>query len=534
MKKYALFFAAATTVSVLLPEVPVRAQPSGPAGAIRVEPAPPQSGSAAIASDGLRQDGSSGPTPAGQPYLSGPNSVDRTWLLPVTDESRIVEDDRGPASETRAEGGPKPARQQDERPRYRDESNKSNGHILVRTTRFYPQPDIRRALSREEQIALTEYPADHRNRAALRSELRDFHFTETPLRDVIAQLKDMVQIPIQLDLKALEDQGVDLEAPITKDISGVELRSALRLILGDLDLTYLVKDEVLLITTKEKASENLIVRRYPMPSWIPVDEALIDTVQNVTGGPGAWADGGGIGAIRPGPGRSNSLIVSQTEEVHEEVVALLDEWMGDDLALLSAEHPPLPKTVPTRLYRILDESLIKDLPAKLTQLCNVALAERGDPEAKITVLGNRIVVQSRNRAFHIYTAELVQALNGEDVTTTESLFDPSRAEPDIDASQNYFQGGMGGMGGGMGFCWVAREVYGPHDPRWLVFRDWLSADAPSWLLHLYERHGQAFADWIHDRPLAKAAVRAAMDRVVEPRLAATGRGMFTITTETTR
>jgi hypothetical protein len=75
-------------------------------------------------------------------------------------------------------------------------------------------------------------------------------------------------------------------------------------------------------------------------------------------------------------------------------------------------------------------------------------------------------------------------------------------------------GGMGGMGGGMGgggFCWVAREVYGPHDPRWLAFRGWLSTDAPAWLQAAYGTHGEWFADWLHDKPAAKWAVRQALD-----------------------
>jgi hypothetical protein len=53
--------------------------------------------------------------------------------------------------------------------------------------------------------------------------------------------------------------------------------------------------------------------------------------------------------------------------------------------------------------------------------------------------------------------------------------------------------GIGGGGGGGGFCWVAREVYGVHDPRWLEFRGWLHADAPAWLREAYLAHGEAFA-----------------------------------------
>jgi len=83
-------------------------------------------------------------------------------------------------------------------------------------------------------------------------------------------------------------------------------------------------------------------------------------------------------------------------------------------------------------------------------------------------------------------------------------------------------GGMGmggmGMGGGMGggMCWVAREVYGPANPRWLLFRAWLlSADAPAWLRDLYGMHGEAFAAWIHDKPAVKTALRGLMDAAID-------------------
>jgi hypothetical protein len=78
-------------------------------------------------------------------------------------------------------------------------------------------------------------------------------------------------------------------------------------------------------------------------------------------------------------------------------------------------------------------------------------------------------------------------------------------------------GAMGGMGGGAGgnpFCWVAREVYGVHDPRWLEFRSWMTWQAPDMLRNAYADHGEAFAGWLHERPVAKAAVRFAMDQVV--------------------
>lgn len=74
--------------------------------------------------------------------------------------------------------------------------------------------------------------------------------------------------------------------------------------------------------------------------------------------------------------------------------------------------------------------------------------------------------------------------------------------------------GIGGAPGGNPFCWVAREVYGVHDPRWLAFRQWMVWSAPAWLQKLYLEQGEDFAGWVRERPAAKAVMRLAMDRVI--------------------
>lgn len=71
--------------------------------------------------------------------------------------------------------------------------------------------------------------------------------------------------------------------------------------------------------------------------------------------------------------------------------------------------------------------------------------------------------------------------------------------------------GIGGAPGGNPFCWVAREVYGVHDPRWLEFRGWMTWQAPRWLQDVYATHGERIAGWLHERPVAKAAVRSVME-----------------------
>ena len=63
-------------------------------------------------------------------------------------------------------------------------------------------------------------------------------------------------------------------------------------------------------------------------------------------------------------------------------------------------------------------------------------------------------------------------------------------------------------------CWVAREVYGAENPRWLLFRAWLMTQAPSWLRETYLAHGEEFAAWIHDKPVLKAGIRMLMEAAI--------------------
>lgn len=124
-------------------------------------------------------------------------------------------------------------------------------------------------------------------------------FIDTPLSEVIEYLKDMHAIEIQLDQRTLDDVGIGTDTPITRSIAGIKLRSALRLLLADLDMTYIVRDEVLLITTREsaRAPENMIVRLYPVAALVGDGEEMKTNVarlvQAVTVLPGPWrvADG---------------------------------------------------------------------------------------------------------------------------------------------------------------------------------------------------------------------------------------------------
>jgi hypothetical protein len=81
------------------------------------------------------------------------------------------------------------------------------------------------------------------------------------------------------------------------------------------------------------------------------------------------------------------------------------------------------------------------------------------------------------------------------------------------AGKSSLMGSLGGAAiGALGMlCWVAREVYGEENPKWLEFRKWLITNADDNLLDAYIEHGEEFAAFISDKPKLKQLVKVWMD-----------------------
>ena len=175
-------------------------------------------------------------------------------------------------------------------------------------------------------------PSECKIREAL-DQAAQIDFVKTPLKDVVASLKELHHIEIQLDLPALKEAGVDESEPVTKHLKGISLRSALRMMLDDLQLKYVIHNEVLLFTspTKAESDEYMETRAYPVTDLVcperdgavdpqPLKDMLTSTVATKT-----WVDNGGTGTESEiVVGNRLLSVVSQTEEVHEEIEETLD------------------------------------------------------------------------------------------------------------------------------------------------------------------------------------------------------------------
>jgi len=87
-------------------------------------------------------------------------------------------------------------------------------------------------------------------------------FSESSLSAVMQQLSEQNGITVFIDARRLEDVGVNIDTPVTMSFGEIRLRTFLDLMLGNLDLTYLVKDDVLVITTAEHAENERVIRVY--------------------------------------------------------------------------------------------------------------------------------------------------------------------------------------------------------------------------------------------------------------------------------
>lgn len=371
--------------------------------------------------------------------------------------------------------------------------------VRVRTEIVHPTPQIRHATATYQPIYPERTAAEGKLYEVLDHPLPErWELAEAPLRVVQRMIVGQFQIPCDIDARALEDYGLDLDTPITVNLERMSLRSALRQLLGNVELAFLIKNETLLITTIDKADTHLEIVLYPLPTAHSAAE-LIDLIQSTVAAD-TWDSVGGQGAIRTLL-TSSEFVVSQTLEVHEQIAKFMARFDADLEPTAGNQAPPA-----MRCYSVRDPQAFAELQVKLVATCNAALGDAADLAARVSAVGGKLVVQSASRPFHVYAAELVRSVNG-----VESV------RQEIYPEQTGFETGMGagfGAGGMGGFCWVAREVYGEHDPRWIVFRAWLLNEAPACLRDNYARHGEWFAAWLRRNPAAKAVLRPLMDAAI--------------------
>ncbi len=175
----------------------------------------------------------------------------------------------------------------------------------------YPDAEVWQQLTtrRKEKYSSMDLAKEGPSEKAIHDALKQptqMEFAETPLNDAIEYLKDYHHIEIQLDTKALSDAGITPDTPVSRVLKGITLRSALKLMLRDLQLTYIIQNEVLWITTPEEAENRLSTRVYPVADLVipvkmpPMGGGMMGGMGGMGGGMGGM--GGGMGGMGGGMG----------------------------------------------------------------------------------------------------------------------------------------------------------------------------------------------------------------------------------------
>jgi hypothetical protein len=161
-------------------------------------------------------------------------------------------------------------------------------------------------------------------RAALEQTVKvDFH--QVPLRDAVNYLGEMVNVATLTDRLALKEIDIDDQIPISLKRDEVSLRSVLNSLLGDLDLTYMVRNGTLHITTKDAAKEKPLTRIYFLEGTglHASDFSGISMLVQTMVASDTWSIAGGdIAPLNTARPNRPGIVVSTTFINHEQIARL--------------------------------------------------------------------------------------------------------------------------------------------------------------------------------------------------------------------
>jgi general secretion pathway protein D len=126
-------------------------------------------------------------------------------------------------------------------------------------------------------------------------------FTNAPLSKVLENLAKLAEINLHLDTEGLAQEGQTSDTPVTIELRNeIMLKSALNLILEPLHLSYVIKDEVLKITSEQMRDGQVYMQTYnvadlvvPIPNFVPTPMGLASAYSGAMANVNPWYGSGG-------------------------------------------------------------------------------------------------------------------------------------------------------------------------------------------------------------------------------------------------
>ncbi len=209
---------------------------------------------------------------------------------------------------------------------------------------------------------------------------------DQPLATAVQKLSQQIGADLRLDNLALAKRGVRDRTPVSLKIADQKLTTALQALLSNLNLTWILRDSAIWITTKEAADEFEKTAVFDVRDLCRDDKesmALVMAIRNQTRAKKSDGRGGALVMAKPGV-----LVVRNTEPGLDDVLQLLENYR----AALRASKPRKrggldPKEVITRHYRLptkMADDLILLLPV-LVQPDTWKQADRPNGPAKMII-----------------------------------------------------------------------------------------------------------------------------------------------------
>lgn len=158
-------------------------------------------------------------------------------------------------------------------------------------------------------------------RAQLNERL-DFEMVAAPLSAAVAYLSKTANLPFILDEKALEEESVTPDEPITLRMKDAKVKNILTMMLEPLQLTYIIEYEMVRITSKKTSANEL--RFYDLSYLFPDSSLTLELLSGIesTIAPDQWQTAGGNSNIRT---VGSMMLVNATQEIHFAVERFLFE-----------------------------------------------------------------------------------------------------------------------------------------------------------------------------------------------------------------
>jgi type II secretory pathway component GspD/PulD (secretin) len=118
---------------------------------------------------------------------------------------------------------------------------------------------------------------------ALQEKYVTLSFDNTPLQTVVKSIEEYIgdNINICLDHQALAQASIRLDRPLTQHFNNISLRSALNILLKDVELTYIIQNQVIWITTEENARGKQKIVTYNVTDLVVPIENHVSAMQQI-------------------------------------------------------------------------------------------------------------------------------------------------------------------------------------------------------------------------------------------------------------